>query len=328
MKILTTYPIPENTLWQETADLMPRRHTKIQFFKKIGIRDIFLPFRMLMVRHKYDVIFTGAEREDMIFALLQTMLVFNKKPHILADCLWKKERKNMRKIIKKVLIRLVSQSVTKFVVWSKEEVDNYSSEFGISKEKFVFLFHHESIDGYEFKVKNGDYIFAGGNSSRDYRTLIESVGNLNVNVKIALTDYNLIKDVQIPANIEILSPDPKEFRALMAGSRAVIVPLKKGLLQSAGQQTYLNAMIMKKPVIVTDAPGVRDYIKHSETGLVIPPEDTAAMKNMILAVLSDNREIRKMVETAYVKTSMQFTLDMFVKRIILLINESGNYELN
>jgi glycosyltransferase involved in cell wall biosynthesis len=61
---------------------------------------------------------------------------------------------------------------------------------------------------------------------------------------------------------------------LLADARAVVVPMRK-MVRSAGQQTYLNAMGLRKPVIVTDAPGVRDYVIDGVTGVIVPPNADA-----------------------------------------------------
>jgi len=55
------------------------------------------------------------------------------------------------------------------------------------------------------------------------------------------------------------------------------VPLREGMLRSAGQQTYLNAMVLGKPVVVSDVPGTRDHIVDGQTGLIVPPADSDAL---------------------------------------------------
>jgi glycosyltransferase involved in cell wall biosynthesis len=42
-----------------------------------------------------------------------------------------------------------------------------------------------------------------------------------------------------------------------------------GTKRASGQQTYLNAMALGKLVIVNDAFGVRDYVRHRENGLIV-----------------------------------------------------------
>ncbi len=64
-------------------------------------------------------------------------------------------------------------------------------------------------------------------------------------------------------------PDHIEYARLMWTSRAVVVPMKRNLIRAVGQQTYLNAMLLEKPTIVTDALGVRDHVRDGETAIVV-----------------------------------------------------------
>jgi glycosyltransferase involved in cell wall biosynthesis len=73
----------------------------------------------------------------------------------------------------------------------------------------------------------------------------------------------------------------------MAGSLMVVVPLKGGLLHSGGQQTYLNAMRMGKPVIVC-SPAAGDYIEHWKTGVVLSTGDVNALRDAIVRLMNDS----------------------------------------
>lgn len=66
----------------------------------------------------------------------------------------------------------------------------------------------------------------------------------------------------------------------------VLVALNQGKTtcsarRSAGQASYLNAIALGKPVVVTDAPGVRDYVDHRRTGLIVPPGDPIALREAV-----------------------------------------------
>jgi len=325
MKILTTYPIPESKRWQEVTVFIDRNSKKFKFlrsiFYKIGINDWWSPFKLLLLRNKFDVLFTGTEREDIIFALFQLILPGRKIPHVMTCCLWKREENAFIKIFKKFLLKLIAKSVALFVVWSQEEIENYHKEFGIPKDKLKFIPHHSTLKGYNFKIYDGNYIFAGGNSSRDYITLIKAVQNLSIKTIIALTDYSLIKGINIPNNVKVVSLSREEFRQYMAGSKMVVVPLKKNLLQSAGQQTYLNAMSLRKPVIVSKVPGVEDYISNYETGIIVEPENSQALRKAISFILNGNDEVKQMIDKAYMVATRNYTLDKFVERNLYLINK-------
>ena len=60
-------------------------------------------------------------------------------------------------------------------------------------------------------------------------------------------------------NFHECPPNPG-FRNLRTGSRLVVVPMEAGHFHVGGEQTYLNAMAMGKPVIVTDDRGAHQTI--------------------------------------------------------------------
>jgi starch synthase len=51
--------------------------------------------------------------------------------------------------------------------------------------------------------------------------------------------------------------------------------------RAAGLDVYLKAMALGKLVIVSDATAVREYVEDRVTGLVVPPEDPAALAEAI-----------------------------------------------
>ena len=98
----------------------------------------------------------------------------------------------------------------------------------------------------------------------------------------------------------------------------VVLPFSGSILQSTGQQSYLNAMRLKKPVIVSRVSGVLDYIIPGVTGIVVPPGDPTELRKAILRVLAGGPDIDRMVEAAYARATDKFTLAHFVDRLLAL----------
>ena len=73
-----------------------------------------------------------------------------------------------------------------------------------------------------------------------------------------------------PANVTIGELDPRRYEERFRSASIVVVALAPRRDRSAGQQTYLNAMVLGKPVVVTDALGVREYVEDRRTGLIVP----------------------------------------------------------
>jgi glycosyltransferase involved in cell wall biosynthesis len=124
------------------------------------------------------------------------------------------------------------------------------------------------------------YVFSGGDSLRDYDVLVAALGGTEHEVRVATRHRR-----NWPANFIAHVVDHERFLELMAGSGVMVVPLRTDTLRSVGQQTYLNAMLLGVPVVVTEALGVRDHVTGGEDVLVVPAGDAAALRTAVDQVL-------------------------------------------
>ena len=108
---------------------------------------------------------------------------------------------------------------------------------------------------------------------------------------------------------------------LLRECAACVVPLLDSV-RSAGQQTYLNAMLLKKIVIVTDAPGVRDYIEPGVTGLIVPPQ-AGELRAVVQHVLSERSSplFTAMAERAHERVVTTFTPALYRLRLLQYAEE-------
>jgi len=248
--------------------------------------DVVAAIKLLKLSQKYDVVLTSSSRKGNLYCLFTTIFPWLKKRVIMCDCLWYVSKNQLAMLIKILQLRLISFSVSKFIVWASHEVTDYSKVFSISIEKFVYIPFHHSLEGFEYKIHNDNFIFSGGDTDRDYYTLIEAVRDLNIPVVIASRRRDLL-NLTLPQNVEILPTSPDDFRKLMASSRMVVIPMQGTHLRSGGQQTFLNAMAMGKPVIVADDLGAKDYITDGTDGLIVPTGNIHALRNAICRVIND-----------------------------------------
>lgn len=188
-------------------------------------------------------------------------------------------------MVSRALIRAVDGPHVTWCVLSTEELSSFPKTWGVPPERVVFTpFSHTLWGGGENEpTSTGDYFFSGGNSLRDYGLLEDAVAGLDVRVRIGTRWSPRLPTAQLDTS----TVTHTEFLALMRASRAVVLPLMRST-RSTGQQTYLNAMALGKPVIVTDAPGVRDYIEAGVTGVVVEPT-VSALRAAIIDVLDPAR---------------------------------------
>jgi hypothetical protein len=178
-------------------------------------------------------------------------------------------------------VRALDGDHVTYCVFSQEEGDLFSSAFGIPPERIeVLRFGHSLWSRADGPVSDDGYVFAGGDSLRDYGTLLAAAEGLDVPVRIA-TNHDL---GSLPPNVSAGPVPYEEYVELLAGASAVVVPMRKGR-RAAGLLTYLNAMVLRKPTIITDSPAVGEYVEPGRTALVVPPEDPAALRGAIAWVL-------------------------------------------
>ena len=77
----------------------------------------------------------------------------------------------------------------------------------------------------------------------------------------------------------------------------------------------LEAMAMKVPVVATDVGAVREMVTHDQTGLVVPPGDSAALAQAALAYLTKPQpQVHTMVEAARTKVEQDFTIQTVARQ--------------
>ena len=285
------------------------------------LAELKLALRLYAMRTGYDAVVLGAGRSDTIFALLQSCLPFRRVPCVQIDCLWRQDPRRSKHLLRTVTLKIMNRSVARFCVWARRERENFSQAFRLPIEKFVFIPYHTTAVEYVLPMPtDGEYIFSGGNSDRDYRTLLEAVDGLPVRVLIASTEPNLPSDMRIPPNVDVRGYTPDAFLRTMAGCRLNVVPLTAGLLRSAGQQSFLNSMWLGKPTIVTDPEGGADYIADGVDGILVRPADPAALRAAIVRLLDDPHAARVMGERAR-RRAVHYTTDAHFRTIIALVRE-------
>lgn len=160
--------------------------------------------------------------------------------------------------------------------------------------------------------------FAGGNSLRDYETLATAVKSLDGAYFVATS--NVVRDV--PANMQLAPVGHYDFFREMMRSDVVILPLLPITGRSVGQQTYLNALALGKPLIVTDCIGVRDHLTPGVHALVVPPKDPAALRGAIEWMLAPaNRAARDAMARAGQQMAEQMTFAHYAAHLCDMLRE-------
>ena len=280
MNILTNHP------GQEQSPTWGRLSTRIRAGTGI-IGDLACALKLLIRAPRYDCVVLGLGKSDIFYSVLAAMLPVRLPPLYRIDCLWSYPIGGLHGFLKRVCFRLENRSVSRYFVWTSREVESFSNVYPVPAEKIEFLPFHHTMSDEIVGDRNEGYIFAGGDSQRDYETFLKAVDGLPIEVRIATTRPDRFTEMEVPGNVAVRRYSPREYREVMARCRINVVPLAGGTLRSAGHATFLNSMALGKPTIVTDPDGAIDYIRDGHDGLVVEPGDPEALRAAILRIIEE-----------------------------------------
>ncbi len=231
---------------------------------------------------KKNVVYVTFGNQKSIYLLMFLQILFKKvikpKPHIIFDCLWDRGDGFMRTMVVKLRAALVNHGISKCIVYGEKDIEKFNRELGIDFEKLVFVHYHHTLTGFNGVQQEGDYIFSGGTPGRDYKVLMEVCNGLLIPLKIATKNQEVIDNGKNNDLFEIRPTTSEEFRRWMAGCRLVVMPFEKEIARTVGHQTFLNAMMMGKAIIIYNEEFAYGYIQNGSTGVVVPYGDVEELK--------------------------------------------------
>jgi glycosyltransferase involved in cell wall biosynthesis len=300
LRILTAYSKGDHPAWTCRVKIPPelRRDSRENFGKNFSlaqklVHDWTWAWWMFRASRNYDVVYTGSDWVGLLFAIGQRLMRKKRVPHIFIDFLVTVGYAPGKTNIRRLLYRLAVQGCCRVMVQRSCEVESYAQVLDLPREKFTFAPYHATIYDTPYAARDDGYVFAGGDSDRDYALLLEAVRGLPYRVIVASMKADSFRFFDIPKNVAIRKASEAEFIQLMAGASVNVVPLKALPQHVGGEQTYVNAMTMGKPTIVTDM-YASDYIQNRVTGILTPPGDPRALRQAIKELMDNPEAARGM----------------------------------
>lgn len=171
---------------------------------------------------------------------------------------------------------VTSDAVDRILLTTRAEAPRYAETFGLPLSRFGFAhcgsIPHDPAAYDDPALKAQGYYFATGRSNRDYDFLIRAFRGRPETLCIAC-------DVLAPCPEPNIQVEQNLFGEAMLrrmrNARAVLFAFENDQVAS-GQLTFLTAMDLGVPVIVTQTQGLTDdYLTDGVTGLVVPKEEAA-----------------------------------------------------
>jgi glycosyltransferase involved in cell wall biosynthesis len=254
-------------------------------------REFYNGVKLWWLSRGYQAVVSDSSPKAAVFGLLERLRIGSKRRHLMLECLWSYPAGPLRRIAKTLQFRAALTRRSRAIVYARRERERFSSYFGIPAQRFVFIPYHTTLRHFASpehgRPLQTPYLFAGGDTHRDYRTLCEAVAGLDIQVVIAVRDRGLLEGIQLPPNVETVTTDHMGFLRWMLHAHINVVPLEHGTLRSAGQQTFLNAMALGTVVVVTDVEGGCDYIQNWVDGVLVEGGNPSALRAVLLRLLGN-----------------------------------------
>ena len=224
----------------------------------------------------------------LIIASVQTLLMFRRPRHVILQFIMREPTPRLKSRLKYAFMRWCFRSVHLCVCSSRPEADYYAEVFGWPPERVAFVpFHTDPAFVRRAEGKEDLFAIAAGRTFRDYPTLLDAAREgLDLPVTI-VAGRGSLGSASVPQGVTVRYDIPRPALVdLMARSAIVVLPLEARQI-STGQSVLLEAMAMGKPVVVTRVNGTVDYVEHMRTGLLVPPNDPAALREAVNRLARD-----------------------------------------
>lgn len=119
-------------------------------------------------------------------------------------------------------------------------------------------------------------------------------------------------DLAPPEGVRVVRHLPHaELRDLYATASVVVIPTRPNL-HASGMTVALEALATARPVVVTDTPGMHQYVSEGRTGHLVPPEDPAELALAVLRLLDDPAHAAELGQNGRIEVEQHFTTQIMV----------------
>lgn len=295
-----------------------------KYLQYIYVYFIKLPILLL----KYDIVWTHYDKDGLFISKLRCFPLFKRfSAKQIANFVWlidDSKDYNNKKIDK---ISMYLKNIEKIIFHSNTEKEKFIKIFNIDSKNLKHVLFGINFEAYSTlkpmqKPKNlnydSDYIlFVGNDKHRDIQSFKLIAERYNKERFVFITNNERFKNERYPNNVNVLSANLPEVRWLYNNCKFVILPLKYNEHVS-GCTTILEAAAFKKAVIVTDIPGINDYVNEN-TGILVKNNDEFFIA--VERLLNDKNLCKILGENAYKFCVDKFTTYNWSKEHVELTKE-------
>lgn len=221
---------------------------------------------------------------------------------------------------KTALFRIVARRACGILTNSSAEVGLIARRFGLPENRLRFVPMHTTIAEPQAVAESDGSVLSIGRTLRDFDVLIAAARRVVAPFVVVAGAADRLPE-PLPANVRVLRDVPlAKSLALLRKAAVVAIPLLPAE-RSTGQVVLFEAMALGKPVVATRAVGTVDYVRDGENGLLVEPNDAAALADAIQRLLQNPDLARRLAATALEDCRERWMPDMHAQAKLAAIRE-------
>ncbi len=118
-----------------------------------------------------------------------------------------------------------------------------------------------------------------------------------------------------PEGVQVVRRLPHTELRDLYGTASVVVTATRPNLHASGMTVALEALATARPVVVSDTPGMRDYVSP-RTGALVDPGQPAALARALLALLDDPDRAAELGRQGRAEVEQRFTTKTMVDALV------------
>jgi glycosyltransferase involved in cell wall biosynthesis len=276
--------------------------------------DLDQQLRILRRYQQYDVIYSGHHFSSIFLAFLRSLGLFQRPIVAIA---YQSLQKN---IWTQLFATYVIQGYDQLFCINQAIRDDLCNRFGIPAHKLTVIpwgsdltFYPSSSDTIQPRL-----VVSTGRTKRDYLTLIEAFDQVEGNLEVY--GFSPADRVRVPKNVQLSAQLPpwQDYLRLYQRAAVIAIPVDRQLnkpFSCNGLSTFLDAIALGKPVVMTRNPYFGIDIEAEGIGLWAEPDDPQSWQYAISYLLEHPAIAQEMGNRARRFCETQCNLDLFAEQL-------------
>jgi glycosyltransferase involved in cell wall biosynthesis len=313
---------PKHHLWgtselaqhDMTVEVLP--FSRFKRLKELSRRwpmlgDLDQQIRVLLGFQPFDIIYSGHYFSTILLALLRGLKLF---PKPIVAIAYQSLEKN---IWSQIFMTCGVRGYDKIVCLSQAVWDNLHDDFGIPEDKLQVIFWGADVSFYPAvaesitESKRTRRVVSTGRTSRDYDTLVEAFQHIDGELEI----YGWSPTVTPPWPAYIQRYQEADVVAIPIGLHPAKPPTGNGY------STFLDAIALGKPMVMTRNPSFAVDVEAAGIGLWAEPNDPQSWQYAISYLLDNPAIAQEMGERGRNLCETQYNLHRFATALAQILNQ-------